>query len=308
VADNRSLKRTVAFWQLVKAPDLTPLGQTDWPAFMSVVAERARDGRSRHLIDGSDVTSSVYTRDAVDHLVLTKSRDDMPRQQNRQTGDVADMSTTDEGWEVIESAFIKFLEFGNVFGLLKSQVTARSPQAIARWINETKILDVCLAVEPVIDPERWRHMHDAGGVSYLEFAGPSVVLNREVTGPLDHYLHPARYATGKVGVKISVSKSRNPQDAQQRRDLYLATEELARTIGLENLNTAKVRIFDEDNKGIQAETIDLIKHRFTVKRNIQLTGGVNASVSESSAFDAIMTAFEKFEDDLRAAVRQDPME
>lgn len=307
MAADRFLKRTVAFWQFVQASDMERLPQIDWVAFMAEVAENARQGRSRHSIDNDEVTGSVYTRDA-DHLILTKGRDDMPRQQHRGTGTVADMSTTGTGWEVIETAFVKFLEFGNVFGLLRSQITAPSPQAVARWINETKILNVRLAVEPVIDPECWRHMQQAGGVSYLEFAGPSVVLNREVTGPLNNYLHPARYATGKIGIKINVGRSRNPYDAQQRRDLYLATEELARTIGLDNLNTAKVRIFDEDVKGVQAETINLIKHRFTIKRNIQLSSGVADSVSESSAFDAIMAAVEKFEDDLRAAVREDPMD
>ncbi|GAA1280925.1 hypothetical protein GCM10009609_51130 [Pseudonocardia aurantiaca] len=303
----RTLKRTVAFWRLVQAPDLTPLGDVDWPAFMAEVAEDARNGRSRHAIDNSEITGTTYTRDLVDHLVLTKTRDDMPRQQHRNTGTLADMSTTGDGWEVIESTFVKFLEFGNVFGLLRSQPTAPSPQAVARWINATKILNVQLAVEPVIDPDRWRHMHDGGGLTYLEFAGPSVVLDRDVSGPLDHFLHPARYATGKIAMKFTVSKARTPEDSRQRRDLYLAAEELVRTIGLENLNKAKVRVFDEDNRGIKAESIDLIQHRFTIKRTISLDRGERTSVSEQSAFDAIITAVEKFEDDLRAAVADDPM-
>ncbi|MDT0348126.1 hypothetical protein [Pseudonocardia charpentierae] len=308
MTDKRCLKRTVAFWQFVDAASMAPVGQVDWPTFMAEVAENARNGRSRHVIDAADVTGAAYSRNDVDHLVLTETRDDMPRQQNRDTGTVTDMVTTGEGWEVVESTFVHFLPFGNVFGLLRSQITAPSPQAVARWINATKILNMQLAVEPVIDPERWRYLNDAGGVSYLEFAGPSVVLAKRVSGPLDHYLHPARYATGKIGIKINVGRTRNPQDDQQRRDLYLATEELARSIGLENLSTAKVRTFDQDNKGVQAETINLIKHRFTIKRDIQLKSGVNASVSELSAFDAIMAAVEKFEDDLRAAVRRDPME
>lgn len=308
MADNRSLRRTVAFWQFLKAPDMTPLGQIDWPAFMSVVDQRARAGRSRHLIDDTEITGAVYTRDEVDHLVLTKGRDDMPRQQSRSTGQVEDMITNDEGWVVIESAFIQFLDFGNVFGLLQPQITAPSPQAIARWINETKILDMRLAVEPVIDPQRWTHLREAGGVTSLEFAGPPVVLNRPVIGPLQHLLAPARFGGMKLAVKVRASKIRNAENARERRDLYEATEELARTIGVENLSTAKVTIFDEDNKGVKTETINLIKQRFTIKRHIRLTSGANASVSESSAFGAILEALEKFEVDLRAAVRQAPMQ
>jgi hypothetical protein len=273
VADNRSVKRTVAFWQFVQAPSLEPMGQIDWPGFMAEIARRAGDSRSRHVVDGTEVTGSVYTRDEVDHLVLTKSRDDMPRQQNRRTGAVEDMITNDEGWVVIESAFIKFLDFGNVFGLLQSQITAPSPQAIARWINQTGILNMHLAVEPVVDPERWNHMREAGGVTALEFAGPSVVLNRPVTGPLDHLLGPARFGVVKVGVKVRASRSRTAEDARERRALYEATEELARTIGVENLDIAKVRIFDEDNKGIRVQTINLIKLARTKARGWWVTRG-----------------------------------
>ncbi|MBN9113668.1 MAG: hypothetical protein J0I34_33455 [Pseudonocardia sp.] len=307
MVETRYLKRTVAFWQFVNAVDLNPLNQVDWAGFMAEVAENARHGRSRHEIDDSEITGRAYTRDDVDNLVLTKVRDDMPRQQSRSTGDVADMATTSEDWEVVESAFIHFLPFGNVFSILRSQITAPSPQAVARWINKTKILDVQLAVEPVIDPERWTRLRQAGGVSSLEIAGPSAVLRQPVRGPLDHYLHPARHTTGKVLIKIDVGRSRNPADAAQRHDLYLATEELERAIGTENLNKAKVRVFDEDADGVPTEMINLLRQRFTIQRHIALNSERRASVSEPSALDAIMTAVEKFDDDLRAAVRDDPM-
>lgn len=98
--------RTVAFWRFVDARDGGPLAQIDWPAFLAKVDKRRRNKKTtRYDIEGTDVTGSIYTRD-VDHLVLTKDRDDMPRQQNRVTGEVADMVTTDEGWSVIESAVI----------------------------------------------------------------------------------------------------------------------------------------------------------------------------------------------------------
>lgn len=303
----RSLKRTVAFWQLVQAPDLTPLGQIDWPEFMAEVAENSRNGRSRHPVDDSEITGKTYTSDDVDNLVLTKVRDDMPRQQNRANGDVADMSTTSEDWEVVESAFVHFLPFGNTFAVLRSQITAPSPPAIARWINETKILSVKVAAEPVIDPQRWNHLRQAGGVSSLEIVGPSVVLSRPVSGPLDHFLHGARYATGKFSFKLDVGRSRNPHDAEQRSNLYLATEEVERTIGSENLDTLKVRIFDEDINGVKSETVNLLRQRFTIKRHLQINAATRASVSDATAFDAIMAAVEKCGDDLRAAVCDDPM-
>jgi hypothetical protein len=285
------------------------MNHADWPAFLAEVAEMARHGRARHTIYDADVAGVVHTRDEIDHLVLTRNRDDLPRQQNRATGAVADMITTNEQWTVVESSFVKFLTFGNVFGLLQSQNTAPSPQAIAKWINATGILgDTKVAVEAVVDPARWEHMRAAGGVSSLEFSAPSVVLDRPVSGPLDYLLGPARFGNLNVSVKVTASTSRKSVDArEERRRLYRATEELALQIGAENLDKAKVRVFDEDRKGIKAGSVDLLKQRFTIKRNIKLSSGHNSSVSEVSAFDAIMTAVEKFEDDLRAAVLDDPM-
>ena len=309
MADTRRLTRTVAFWRLVEAPSLTPVGEVDWPAFLTAVAKRAAQGKSRHTIYDAEVAGTVYPRDEVDHLVLTRNRDDLPRQQHRSTGIVADMITTDEEWSVIESSFVKFLPFGNVFGLLQSQNTAPSPQVIAKWINATRLLDGPeLAVEAVVDPERWNHMRAAGGVSSLEFAAPSAVLDRVVTGPLDHLIGPAKFGNLKVRVKVSASRSRKSAAAREdRRRLYEATEELAKQVGAENLDTVKVKVFDEDLRGIKAGSVNLLRQRFTIRRNIRLRSGVNASVSESSAFDAIITAAVKFEDDLRAAVREDPM-
>ncbi len=304
---NKKIKRSVAFWQFVKAPDLTPLGEIDWPEFMAEVATRARRGQSnRFSVNDDELHGKVYTRDVVDHLVLTKDRDDVPRQQNRSTGDVETLITNDEGWTVVESSFVALLGFGNVFGVLQSQISAPSPQAIARWINATNILDDKVAVEAVVDPARWDHLRRAGAVTMLEFAGPAAALNRDVTGPIEHLLRPARFGDFEIRVKIKAKRTRSEDAARKRRELYEATEALARQVGVENLNTAKVKIFDEDRKTIGTSSINLIKQRFTTQRNIELTSGADAAVTEVSAFDAILGVAEKLDADLRAAVRRDP--
>ncbi|MGH3701407.1 MAG: hypothetical protein ACRDRU_19130 [Pseudonocardiaceae bacterium] len=82
------------------------------------------------------------------------------------------------------------------------------------------------------------------------------------------------------------------------------TEAVISDIGLDHVHKAKAKIFDEDNEGIPAETINLIKQRFTIRRDVAVLGaGRTRSVSESSAFDAILSALDQFEDDLRKAVR-----
>lgn len=310
MAETRPLRRTVAFWRLVDAADMTSMGPIDWPAFLTAVANQARRGRSRHTIYDAEITGRIYTRDETDHLVLTRNRDDLPRQQNRATGDVADMSTTSEEWSVIESSFITFLPFGNVFGLLQSQNTAPSPQSIAKWINCTNLLvDRKVAVEAVVDPSRWNLLREAGSVSLLEFSAASTVLDRPVRGPLDYLVGPARIGNVTVSVKVNAGRSRASAVArEQRRVLYEAAEELALQVGAENLDKVKVTTFDEDMAGLRVGNVDLLKQRFTTKGNIRLSSGANSSVSEVSAFDAIMAAVGKFENGLRAAVRDDPMD
>jgi hypothetical protein len=310
MAATRPLRRTVAFWRLINAADNSPMAQIDWPTFAAAVDHRARNGRSRHTIDDAEITGRIYTRDENDHLVLTRNRDDLPRQQNRATGDVADMATTGEEWSVIESSFIAFLRFGNVFGLLQSQNTAPSPQAIAKWINSTELLgDTKVAVEAVVDPSRWQLLREAGSVSLLEFSAASTVLDQPVTGPLNYLLGPARIGNVKVSVKVNAGRSRTSTLArQQRRTLYRAVEELALRVGAENLDHVKVTTFDEDMSGLKAGSVDLLKQRFTMKAKIRLSSGTNSSVSELSAFDAIMAAVEKFGDGLRIAVRDDLMD
>lgn len=305
----KKLTRTVAFWRLVDALTGGPVDQLDWPKFLAKLEQRRLEGKkTRYEVEGVGLTGTVYTRDEADHLVLTNERDDMPRQQSRTTGEVVDMVTRDETWHVVESSFVKFADFGNVFGLLRSQITAPSPQAIAKWINMTSLIDRPLGVEPVIDPERWERLNAAGGVTRLEFAAPSVVLDKQITGPLSWFVEGARHGKFKLDQTISTSRSRKPEYAQERHDLYEAAKALPEQIGVDYLTKAKARIFDEDNKGLEAETINLLKHRFTIKRDVQLSGGASASVSESSAFDAILDAFAKFEDDLRAAVREDVLD
>lgn len=310
MAETRPLRRTVAFWRLVNAANMNPIAEIDWPAFLISVDARARSGRTRHTIDDAEIAGRVHTRDETDHLVLTRNRDDLPRQQNRSTGDVADMSTTSQEWSVIESSFIAFLPFGNVFGLLQSQNTAPSPQAIAKWINVTGLLgETKVAVEAVVDPKRWELLRAAGSVSLLEFSAASTVLDRPLSGPLDYLVGPARIGNVEVSVKVRASRSRTSVDARDRRHtLYEAAQELALQIGAENLDRVKVTTFDEDMAGLKVGSVDLLKQRFTMKAKIRLSSGSNSSVSEVSAFDAIMAAVEKFTDGLRLAVRDDPMD
>jgi hypothetical protein len=296
------LQRTASFWHLVGLRDGQRLEPVDWPGFLSELFTRGP--RSGHDVDGFELSGTVYTRNEIDHLVLTKDRDDLPREQHVITGQVTDMRTTGNDWAVIESAFVTFLEFGNVFGYLRSANTAPSPQAVAKWVNKTKLLSVEVRAEPVVDPERWNRLRRAGGVTCLEVAASTNILDRDITeGPLKELFSLGRMGNFKVQVKLIASRARKPEYRKERRRLYAMTEAVITDIGLDNVHTAKARIFDEDNEGIPAETINLIKQRFAIRREVAVLGAGRArSISESSALDAILSALNEFEDDLRKAV------
>jgi hypothetical protein len=296
------LQRTASFWHLVGIHDGQHLEQVDWPGFMSELAKRG--SKSGHDVEGFELSGTVFTRNEIDHLVLTKDRDDLPREQHAVTGQVSDMRTTGNDWAVIESAFITFLDFGNVFGYLQSANTAPSPQAIAKWINTTKLLSVEVRAEPVVDPERWNRLRRAGGVTCLEVAASTNILGRDtIEGPLRELFSLGRMGNFKVEVKLTASRARKAGYGEERRRLYDMAEAVITDIGLDHVHKAKAKIFDEDNEGIPAETINLIKQRFTIRRAVAVLGAGRArSVSESSAFDAILSALNEFEGDLRKAV------
>lgn len=295
------LKRTVSFWRLVGVADGHPLEPIDWPGFMGELA--GRGPKIRHDLEGLELSGTMHTRHEVDHLVLTKDRDDLPREQHAVSGQVADMRTTGDDWVAIESAFIAFLEFGNVFGVLQSATTAPSPQAVAKWINKTKLLSVELRAEPVVDPERWNRLKRAGGVTCLEIAASTSILDRDADGPLKYLLSLGKMGKFKVTIKIDASRARRPGYDKERRQLYDMTEAVISDIGLDHVHKAKAKIFDEDNEGIPTQMIDLLKQRFSIRRQVAVLGAGRArSVSESSAFDAILSARDQFEDDLRKAV------
>ena len=149
--------------------------------------------------------------------------------------------------------------------------------------------DTKVGVEAVVDPARWRRMREAGSVSPLEFSAASTVLDRPVTGPLDYLVGPARIGNVQVSVKVSASRSRTSMSArEQTRTLSQAAEELALQVGAENIDRVEVTTFDEDMAGLKVGSVDLLKQRFTMKSDIRLSSGTNSSVSEVSAFDAIM--------------------
>lgn len=294
----KALQRIVSFWHLVGAADGEQLEPVDWPGFIGELAKKGP--KIRHDVEGLELSGTVHTRNEVDHLVLTKDRDDLPREQHTVTGQVADMRTTGDDWVAIESAFIAFLEFGNVFGFLQSANTAPSPQAFAKWINKTKLLSVEVRAEPVVDPERWDRLKRAGGVTCLEVAASTNLLPRP-KGPLEDLFSLGEVGNFKVELKIATSRARRPECDKERRQLYGMTEAVISDIG--HFRKAKAKIFDEDNEGIPAETINLIKQRFAIRRDVAVRGAGRArSVSESSAFDAILSALDQFESDLRRAV------
>lgn len=296
------LKRTISFWQLVRAADGKQVVDADWKQVLSRWARESTSKKIINNIGGYTLGGKIHTVNEIDHLVVTRDRDDLPRQQHRATGEVAEMEVRADDWDVIESSFVSFLDFGNVFGIMQSANTAPSPQAVAKWINATRIFDVSWAAEPVIDREKWNRVRRAGGVSRLEFAGPTSLFSDVGGGPLAHL-----YGLGEMGqfkVELKINAGRAAGKHEERHRLYEMTEALIRSIGLDRVSKARAKIFDDSDEGIPSETINLLKQRFSRKETVSLLGqdsGARA-VSETSAFTAILAVAEDLRNDLRGSV------
>lgn len=300
------VNRTVSFWRFVRLTDGAPLAQADWPGILGDWAMKTRHSKITHSVDQQQLSGRVHTISEVDHLVITKDRDDVPRQQHRRTGAVEEITTNDENWEVVESTFISFLSFGNVFGFLQSAPTAASPAAVARWINETGILNHRVAAEPVIDPDRWQKVRAAGGVTKLEIAGPVNLVNQLADGPLQGLF--GRQKEGHYKVKVQVSTGRTRADRQQREELHAAAEHLnARGNAGAGVQAAKATVFDDAGVGIGSQEVNLIKQRFSRKEEVLVIGGPGErAISESSACQAILRVAGDLEAQLRVATGTAP--
>jgi hypothetical protein len=304
VARRGDLERTVSFWRLLRASDRTSFQQVDWASVLSDWATASARGRLAFDVAGDNLGGSVHPVDEVDYLVITKNRDDLPRQQHRSTGQVADVELRTEDWEIIESAFVSFLDFGNIFGFMQSANTAASPQAVAKWIDASKVLSERVIAEPVVDPRKWQKVRQAGGVTMLELAGPTNILRDVEEGPLRHLLGLGQMGEFKVEIKIKAARAKERH--QDRRQLYDMTEAVLDDIGLDRVDKAKAKIYDDNNLGIRAETINLLKQRFSRKQVVSLQGGPGSrSVSETSAFGAMLAVAEDLRDELRQAVGDD---
>lgn len=297
------LNRTVSFWRFVRMLDGAPMAQANWPVILSDWAPRTQHAKITHIIDQEELSGRVHTISGTDHLVITKDRDDIPRQQHRRTGATEEITTKSNEWEVVESSFVSFLGFSNVFGFLQSALTAASPAAVARWINETNVLQTRIKAEPVIDRTRWEKVRAAGGVTMLEVAGPVSLVNNLNAGPLQALLN--RQFDGQYKLRVEITTGRTRQYRHEREDLHAAAEQLssATTLG-HGVHTAKARVFDDADTGIESQVVNFMKQRFSKKEEVLVIGGPGErSISESSACSAILRVADEFDAELRAATR-----
>lgn len=303
MSKKNALNRTVSFWRLVRMTDGVPLAHADWTTILAAWAHQTRNSKIVHTVELDELGGRVHTIGDADHLVITKDRDDVPRQQHRHTGETEEVATKSEDWEVVESSFVMFLDFGNVFGFMQSANTAASPQSVAKWINATNVLKTMVEAQPVLDRDKWAKMRDAGGVNLLEVAGPVSLIRNLDAGPLQYLLE--RRVDGEYSFKIEIKAKKTKQYRKERAELYAAAEQLSSEAALgRGVRTARARVQDDEGAGIASEMVNFMKQRFSKKETVPVIGGPGErSIQESSAFDAILRVAGGFENELRQATK-----
>ncbi|SDK48554.1 hypothetical protein SAMN04487820_108206 [Actinopolyspora mzabensis] len=85
--------------------------------------------------------------------------------------------------------------------------------------------------------------------------------------------------------------------------MFRVVDFLCRSVDLEELYKAKAQVFDEEGNNSEDGAVDLLKQRFSQQRSVEVRGsGSVRSITELSAFDAIMAVAKELREDLASSV------
>jgi hypothetical protein len=283
--------KTVSFWRLLDLGTGQPVPQVDWQAQL-----QALQVRGSQTLDG--ITGEAVLEMQQHRLVLSRDRGTAPRQQDRTSGRKNPMRTAGPGWDVIEEAFVSFMDVGNVFAYVRSSIAAPPPSAVGAWLSRAHIPPGrTWKVEPLIDQEQYQAVRRAPELLWVEVVARPAADVEADGGLLGSILGMRRL--GDVKVEIRVSTDRGADNAGTRRRIKTEAvdllEEIAAHPGLITKAVAKV-------PGI-VDPIDLIEHHLTAKGSISIPlGGRNRSITEERVFNLMDAQANRLYDAVRRAV------
>lgn len=284
-------EKTVSFWRLLDLKTGAPRAQVDWQSALT-----SHQAAGPRMFDG--VTGESVEEMHLKRLVLARDRGTAPRQQERVSGRKNPMRTAGASWDVIEEAFVSFLDVGNVFAYVRSSIAAPPPSAVGAWLSRAHMPGTePWKVEPLIDREQYKAMRDAPELLWLEVVTrPPADL--DPSGGLLGTIMGLR-SLGNVKIQIRVSADRGADNAGTRRRLRTEASDLLEEMAAnpELISKAVVKV-----PGV-VDPIDLIEHHLTAKGRISIPlGTTNRSITEERVFNLMDAQANRLYETVRRAV------
>lgn len=270
----KPIARTIQYWRLVDARTHQPVEDVEW---WSLIARWT--GEKEAVIDGQRLTGTVHpvpSHDRMLGVVLSSDKDYLPNQRQDTTGNQAPMRLNGDGWNPVDNLFVIFLPFGNLFAVIAESVSSSRASKFADWLN--RILgpskndpDFSWAADPVIDEQRAEILNDARGLRRLTIRAPYGTTKGH--GPEEGFLAALNHKPTEIkgwSIEITITATSADSTDHDREALLKYYEDTFG--GLAGHETkAVVTTSGDDSRG--PTEIDLLHHRLTRKKNVQLEPG-----------------------------------
>lgn len=314
------LNRTVAYYQLVDSAKRTDLPEVDWnDAFRTMGTKKRMHHVFEKEIHGVSVALDVQEHwwdflephemrhlktswhdDTIYALIASTDKDHIPNQRTSE-GTLKPMTHDDDAVPAT-NAFVWFLPFGNIFGVLNEDQSAVSPRYIASWLTKAlatlgKLPQANTKFEavPIVDEDTLGKISRANKFSSAALTGkvrgtdPSIWRDLLLGGP---------QLNGSFDVKIEI-KPRKVGAPQNWEDdaaaLYSWFEDSFGS--LQGLTGARVKIAKTaDQDDLPHGELNLFNHRITRKRKVAIANP-NGKVQAISAISAVTQIIEAYLED-----------
>lgn len=294
----RARIKTVSFFEVVDENG-DELEVIDWPEVLGDLAQETTADRG-HAVGNVMHYGQAYPWNEIDHLVIARVREDVPTSLNVVTGDLIDEQTqTGRPW--VEVSVVGFVPDTNKFGFVLGNQAAPRASSVAAWLNEHKIFEDPLDVQPVVSAELLRKLERERVQARLV----KLELNSAQLQALDADagLFSAAQQIGQdfgSGVSVEILIKIEGRTRSAPSETLDALGRAGRSLLGRNLEKALVELVEAtaDNER-DTEMIDLIKQRLSSKQRVRVVDEEGEPIRIPSAITAIHRATDALGDLLR---------
>jgi hypothetical protein len=283
----------------------------DWQGALSVMQRQPPSLRTYESPAGDTFIGEVVSYSGVLHLVVGRIGAGFMQTVDLDHGHIEDLRLEgNRGF--VDTSTICFLDYGNIIGIMRGNMSAPQATAIANWINGCSLVMEELALWPVVSKSVWDKLQSAHAVHNFEFAfRPNPAYMPQDGTSIFGFTREMgrRYSDHRVTFKVEVTKrgggsaiSRARGQRQLQDDAERLMSEIGYMVGPNGLERARALVTTTTNDGSLAEeSLDFLKHHITAKKRVEIRDE-DSRPRSVAAVQAILGAAREHADELRAAV------